>query len=115
MERLANASSRDGRMAPSASSKKDLGVVTSLVPAKRERASFFRRDGSFFSHASSPFLSGASGSFCIFAFIFINSYIYTGYLIHDNYFLDAPTNDVYFLIQPIEFLLRIQRAILWLK
>ena len=40
MERLANASSRDGRMASSTTSKKDLGVVTQLVTAERERDSF---------------------------------------------------------------------------
>ena len=36
MEKLANASSRDGRMAPSTTSKKDLGVVTPQVTAERE-------------------------------------------------------------------------------
>ena len=36
MERLANAWSRDGRMAPSTTSKKDLGVVIRLVTAKIE-------------------------------------------------------------------------------
>ena len=101
-------------MALSASSKKDLGVVTPLVTAERERAFFFHRDG-FFVHASALFLSGAFGSSCIFAFIFINSYIYKGCLIHDNYFVDAPTNDVFFLIQTIEFLLQGQRVMLWLK
>ena len=49
VERLANAneSTKDGRMAPSTSSKKDLGVVTPLVTAEGERDSFFCRDGSF--------------------------------------------------------------------
>ena len=41
MERLANASSRDGRIVLSTISKKDLGVVTPLVTAKREQDSFF--------------------------------------------------------------------------
>ena len=47
MERLLNASSRDGRMAPSTTNKKGLGVVTPLVTAERERDSFFCRDSSF--------------------------------------------------------------------
>ena len=47
MERLANASSRDGRIAPSNTSKKDLSVVTPLGTAERARDSFFCRDGSF--------------------------------------------------------------------
>ena len=47
MKRLANASSRDGHMAPSTTSKRDLGVVIPLVTAERERDSFFYRDSSF--------------------------------------------------------------------
>ena len=47
MERLANTSSRDGRMAPSTTNKNDLGVVTPVVTAERERDSFFCRDGFF--------------------------------------------------------------------
>ena len=42
MRRLAT-----GRMVPSTSSKKDLGVVTPLVTAEREQDSFFCQDGSF--------------------------------------------------------------------
>ena len=41
MERFANVLCKDGHMAPSTSSKKDLGVVTLLVIAEKERASFF--------------------------------------------------------------------------
>ena len=41
MERLANASSEDGYMVPSITSKKDLGVVTPLVTAFREQDFFF--------------------------------------------------------------------------
>ena len=82
MERLANVSSTDGRMAPSTSRKKDLGVVTPLVSAEREPASFFCQEGSFLTHASPIFLSGASGSFYTFCnfyfyfvlFIFVNSH-----------------------------------------
>ena len=47
MEMLANASSRDERMAPSTTSKKDLSVVIPLVIAERERDSFFCRVDSF--------------------------------------------------------------------
>ena len=63
MERLANASSKDGRMALSTSSKKDLGVVTPLVTAEREQTSFFCQDVFFFIHASALFLSVGSGNF----------------------------------------------------
>ena len=45
--RLANVLSKEGRMAPSTTSKKDLGVVTLLVTAEREQDSFFCLDGSF--------------------------------------------------------------------
>ena len=51
---------------PSISRKKDLGVVTLLVTTKRARASFFCQESSFFAHALLLFLSGDSGSFCIF-------------------------------------------------
>ena len=34
-------------MVPSSSSKKDLGVVSSLVMAEKEQDSFFRRDSLF--------------------------------------------------------------------
>ena len=61
MEKLANASSNDGRMLPSTSRKKDLGVVTSLVTTEREHASFF--------------LSGASRSFCIFCIYFLFNFV----------------------------------------
>ena len=47
MERLANATSRDGRMALSTTNKKYLGIVTPLVTAERERYSFFCQDSSF--------------------------------------------------------------------
>ena len=47
MEGLAKGSSRDGRVAPSTTSKKDLGVVTLLVTAERKQDSFFCREGSF--------------------------------------------------------------------
>ena len=50
MERLANMSSRDGRMAPTTTSKKDLGIVTLLVTAEREQDYFFCRDGPFSLH-----------------------------------------------------------------
>ena len=36
MERLTNASSKDGCLAPSTSSKKDSGVVTPRVTAERD-------------------------------------------------------------------------------
>ena len=55
MERFADASSRDGHMALSTSSKKYLGVVTPLVTAERERHSFFCRDGSFSLRMRCPF------------------------------------------------------------
>ena len=64
MEKLANAS-------PSTSSKKDLGVVTPLVPDEIGRTSFFHRVASFFAHVSLLFLSGASESFCIFFCIYL--------------------------------------------
>ena len=67
MGRLTNTSSGDGRVAPSTTSKKDLGV-TPLVTAEREQDSFFCRDA-FFAHASPLFLSGASGSFSKFLII----------------------------------------------
>ena len=69
MERLANAS-KDGRMAPSTSSKKELCAVAPLVTAERELASFFFQEGSFFEHALPLFLSGAYGSFCLFCIYF---------------------------------------------
>ena len=57
-------SSRDGRMVPSTTNKKDLDVVTLLVTAERERDSFFCWDCFlFFVYASPLFLSGASGGF----------------------------------------------------
>ena len=40
------------------------------VPLKWEQISPFRKDGSFFAHASSPFLSGTSWSSCIFKNLF---------------------------------------------
>ena len=67
--------SRDRCMVPYTSSKKVLGVVTPLVTAEREQASFFCQDGSFFVHASPLFLLGASGSFCIFVFIFNSVFV----------------------------------------
>ena len=48
VERLANVSSKEGCMVPSTTSKKDLGVVTPLVTAEREQASFFCQEGYFF-------------------------------------------------------------------
>ena len=47
MERLADTLSREGRIVPSTTSKKDLGVVTPLVTAERERDFPYCRDGSF--------------------------------------------------------------------
>ena len=70
VEKLANASSKDGCMAPSTSSKNGLGVITPLVTAERERTPFFCREGPLFVRASPLFLSGSSESFCIF-FIFV--------------------------------------------
>ena len=55
VEKLANVSPKEGCMAPSTSNNKDLGVVTPLVSAEKEQASFFYRAGSFFPHASTPF------------------------------------------------------------
>ena len=54
MERLANASSRDGRMAPFTTGKEDLGVVTPLVTAEKERDYFFCLDDSFFCACVAP-------------------------------------------------------------
>ena len=42
-------------MAPSTSSKKDLGVVILLITAEREQASFFRQEGSFFCACATSF------------------------------------------------------------
>ena len=47
VESLTNASFKDGRMAPSTSNKKDLGVITPLVTGERERGSFFYMNGFF--------------------------------------------------------------------
>ena len=68
MERLATASSKDGGMVSSTSSKKNLGVVTLLVTAEREQVYFFGQEGSFFAHASPLFLSGNFCNFFIFVF-----------------------------------------------
>ena len=70
MENLANASSRDGRMAPSTTSKK----VLSLRWSRLKENEYFRLSGRFlsFAHVSPLFLSGASGSFCIFLIIIFN-------------------------------------------
>ena len=60
-------------MASSTTNKKDLGAVTPLGTAKRERDSFFLSGRPlFFAHASPHFLSGDSGSFCIFLTIILN-------------------------------------------
>ena len=81
MEWLANASSKNGRLAPSTNNEKDWGVVIPLVTAERERESFFCRDDPFFMCiASLFFLSGASGKFYIFLIIILN-------LIKSFYFL----------------------------
>ena len=55
MERLANMWSRDRRMAPSTTSKKDLGVVTLLVTAEKEQESFFIGTVPFLCACVAPF------------------------------------------------------------
>ena len=75
MERLDNASSKDGRMVPSTSSKVDLNVVTPLVTAEKEQVSFFCREGSLFVHVLPNLLSEASGSFCIFCIYFLFNFV----------------------------------------
>ena len=54
MERLANASSRDECMIPSTTNMEDLGVVTPLVTAERDRDPFFCRDSSYSLHMRCP-------------------------------------------------------------
>ena len=71
MERLANASSRDGRMAPSTTSKKDSGVVTLLGTAERQRDFFFCLDGSFSLRMHPP--SSPQGFLEVFAYF--NNYL----------------------------------------
>ena len=57
-------------MAHSTSSKKDLGVVTPLVTAEKDQASFFCQEDSFLVYASPIFLSWASERFRIFCIYF---------------------------------------------
>ena len=65
-QRLASASPKDGCIRPPTCSNKGLRVVTSLVTAERAWVSFFCRECSFLRMRRLFFLSGASGSFCIF-------------------------------------------------
>ena len=72
MGKLANASSKDGRMLPSTNSQKDLSV-TPLVTATREQASFFCREGSFFLRLRRHFsYQGLLRFFGFFKNIFLN-------------------------------------------
>ena len=69
--RLANASSKDGRMVPSTSSKKDLGVFTPLVTAERERVYFLYREGSFLRKRRSFSCLGILGVSAFFLYLFL--------------------------------------------
>ena len=67
-------------MAPSTTSKKDLGVVTPLVTAKWEQDSFFCRDSSFSvrMRRPSPYqdLQGVSAYFLIIIFNLIQFFLF---------------------------------------
>ena len=75
VERLANASSKDGRMAPSTSSKKDLDVVAPLITAEKAQASFFCREGSFFCACTAPFPVTGFWEFLHLLYLFLFDFV----------------------------------------